>query len=296
MINLHTKVFAQNITPNTFIGGVAKTGGTGVDAVINTPYLLANRLAIDVNRITGFKVLGDDIQCRISGAYIFPPDIFILSSNITYYKDTGGIANSYFQIGAGTRAFTQCQNIREIKLSGCVYVHESFAQRCPKLDVLEMPNLANVGNQPFWGNPKLTYTYFPLLVGLEGANWMYMNNSTMIEAENPNINKLYGSHYSGCVKLERAIHDQALSVGQLAFNNCSSIDLISLKKAKSMVATSTPQYVFNNIKTGCLIKVNDFLRTSKTGGLPDDNLTYAKDIRGATVEFYDDAGNYVSTL
>lgn len=74
---------------NTFIGGVAP--------MINTESALATRLGISVSRITLFKVVGSNIECRISGSYQL---IQTFSSNdvnqVKYYIDQDGLV---FTIG-----------------------------------------------------------------------------------------------------------------------------------------------------------------------------------------------------
>ena len=53
---------------NTFIGGVAST--------ITTSGALATKLGIASNRITNFKIVGSDIECRIIGAYSIPAEAY----------------------------------------------------------------------------------------------------------------------------------------------------------------------------------------------------------------------------
>jgi len=64
---------------NTFIGGVAST--------ITTSGALATKLGIASNRITNFKIVGSDIECRISGSYAIPNSAFQDNTDITYYRD-----------------------------------------------------------------------------------------------------------------------------------------------------------------------------------------------------------------
>ena len=52
---------------------------------------------------------------------------------------------------------------------------------------------------------------------------------------------------------------------------------------------------FLEINIGCVIEANIYLATANAGGA-DVDLLYAKNTRGCTVNFYDDLGNYVSTL
>lgn len=62
-----------------------------------------------------------------------------------------------------------------------------------------------------------------------------------------------------------------------------------------MPSYSNRSNMFDNLKTGCKIEANIFLATANAGAV-DAGLDYAKTTRGAIVDFYDDAGNYVSTL
>jgi hypothetical protein len=84
-------------------------------------------------------------------------------------------------------------------------------------------------------------------------------------------------------------------VGQ-CFENMASVTLIDIKKCKIIGGTSnTDIQAFLNIKSGCVINVNDTLRDINSGSAHPD-LVYAKTSRLAIVNFYDDSGNYVSTL
>lgn len=90
-----------------------------------------------------------------------------------------------------------------------------------------------------------------------------------------------------------------LNPSQLFINN-TSMELISYKKLKSYGNPAMPTNSGNDsgflaLKTGCTIETNIFMRTANAGA-PHNAFVYAKNSRGAIVKFYDDAGNYVSTL
>ena len=95
---LATTVYAhQKYKPNTFIGGIAKLGGTGVNAPINTTALLATKLGIAENRIRAFKVVGDDVEFYIKDNYAVTAfgavNAVDANQNITYYYDYEGKVN-----------------------------------------------------------------------------------------------------------------------------------------------------------------------------------------------------------
>ncbi|MFB9055051.1 leucine-rich repeat domain-containing protein [Formosa undariae] len=87
----------------------------------------------------------------------------------------------------------------------------------------------------------------------------------------------------------------ATSVEYGAFAESSNATEINIIKSLTLGNNTGDNIVFFNIKTGCLIRVNIALATNNLGGA-DGDLIYAKDTRGCTIEFYDDAGDYVSTL
>lgn len=80
------------------------------------------------------------------------------------------------------------------------------------------------------------------------------------------------------------------------FRGLSSCNLISMKKLKTLGDPSTSNSsTFQALKMGCTIEVNEFMATSNAGNA-DATLVWVKANRSAVVEFYDDNGDYVSTL
>lgn len=80
------------------------------------------------------------------------------------------------------------------------------------------------------------------------------------------------------------------------FRGLSLCELISMKKLKTLGdATTVDTSTFLNLKLNCTIQVHEDMSTSNAGNA-NATLQWAKTNRSATVEFYDDAGNYVSTL
>lgn len=80
------------------------------------------------------------------------------------------------------------------------------------------------------------------------------------------------------------------------FAGCGQIRIIDMRKCKEIgTSPSVDSSAFSIIKSGCVINVNLFLKTSNAGS-PDVDIQYAKTSRSATINFYDDNGIYHSTL
>ncbi|CDF80557.1 hypothetical protein BN863_28450 [Formosa agariphila KMM 3901] len=86
---------------------------------------------------------------------------------------------------------------------------------------------------------------------------------------------------------------EAILSGNLTFYDFNTN--LTAKKLKQAGPTVGDDTMFTNASGNRTIKVHEFLATSN-GGLADEDLQYLKDSRGYTVEFYDDNGDYVSTL
>ena len=363
MLNIHTKVFAQNVIPNTLIGGIAKLGGTGVNAPIDSKALLATKLGIASNRITGFKVIGNNIQCRIKGNYIIPAYAFggtVLADgnqNITYYRDEDALVTAI-----GGWSFGYCQQLEVVKFLGMTInlsLNYSF-QYCTKLysaqfswntlstltggsssfrntiiTSLDIPNVVTIGWFGGFQGTKISYLNAPklktittlcfgsiqTLVNVDLPKWealtvgeqsVFSNCYNLETASIPLVYNLPASTFQGCSKLHTLTHSHFTALGSHSLrgnkitnfiaNNVTNVGdtvfqeatmtLIELKKCISMGASGN---CFNLANTGFTIRTNIFLATSN-GGSADVNLANAKTLKGATVEFYDNTGTYVSTL
>ena len=288
----NTMKWSQNITPNTLIGGIAKTGGTGVNAPIDTPYKLAQKLLINVNRITGFKIIFDDVSCRIRGTYTLPPRVFgtdtvgQVNENITYYHDIDNLC-TYVDRGS----FSKLPNLKRLTLNGLLNSGIDWVINNPELEELYINSCitlskdvnAGVG----YGCPKL-HTFSAN--SATSYNGYYLLKGTKVpEVILPNIVSFRDSTTGNVIINE-------------AFMNMTMVTLIDLRKLESFQRVSGVDAhadkafrIFQGIKTGCVIKVRDVLATLNAGSPPPD-LLYAKNSRGAIIELYDSSGNYVSTL
>ena len=143
-----------NPTANTFIGGVSST--------ISTPALLATKLGISGSRISNFKVVGSDIQCRISGSYAIPGYSFYFISSpyapASYYKDIDGLVTSVgywaFYYGGSNGALTS-----DIEFKNAITLAASVFSTGGKRILLKNAN--TIGNACFYGSSTLEVIYIP---------------------------------------------------------------------------------------------------------------------------------------
>lgn len=148
--------------PNTFIGGIAKTGGTGVNAPIDTPYKLSQKLGIAVNRITGFKVIEDDVECRIRGGYYLKDQAFGASTsvnsnkNITNFYDEDDLIHT---IGGYAFSFT---NLTDFKIEGATFIRYACFDGS-KITSANLPLVTNSENLTFRNCKQLTTLNIPLI-------------------------------------------------------------------------------------------------------------------------------------
>ncbi|MCV2487675.1 leucine-rich repeat domain-containing protein [Flavobacterium sp. SH_e] len=152
----------QKVKSNTFIGGVADT--------INTPSLLASKLGINVSRIKGFKIVGLDIQCQITGNYTAGG--FANDTSITYFHDLDGLVSSVILGG-----FQYATNLTSVKIKNATILNsfcfrgtaligqdcdfssitlaniEAFNLLVPTSNSkISLPNLISIGSNAFSGH------------------------------------------------------------------------------------------------------------------------------------------------
>lgn len=124
---------------NTFIGGI----GTS----LNTEALLAAKLGISSSRILGFKVVGTNVECYISGTYTIASSAFRYNNEITYYEDTGSIATSI-----ENQAFRGGTNLQYVRLPAVTSIGEYQFDSSPNLTEIYLPNLTGtIGFSTFSG-------------------------------------------------------------------------------------------------------------------------------------------------
>jgi hypothetical protein len=139
---INSYVFAPpiDLSTNTEIGGVA--------SAINTPALLASKLAIDVNRITNFQIVGSDIKCKITGSYAMPISCWGVSP-ITYYRDNDNLVTSLL-----LNSFRSNSNLPKIEFNGvltCGGYQTSYSQ----IGDIILPNCTVINDYAFFD----TYNY-----------------------------------------------------------------------------------------------------------------------------------------
>lgn len=101
---------------NTFIGGVAST--------ITTSGALATKLAIASNRITNFKIVGSNIECRISGSYVMTENCWNGDTSIIYYYDKDGLVSNLLNF-----SFANTPNLKRLEFKGVINLTGGYIVR-----------------------------------------------------------------------------------------------------------------------------------------------------------------------
>lgn len=158
----------QNFKANTFIGGVS--------ASIGTAAALATKLQISTGRISNFKVVGNDIQCKISGGiYAIPGNCFRDDSTITYYNDSKGLVTNILAQG-----FRSCVNLTYVNFPN-VTVLESYVFEGAKLSgVIDFPKLTNVGTNVLVSMTGLCTINMPVVTKLGGNTLFYISTDSTL--------------------------------------------------------------------------------------------------------------------
>lgn len=138
---------------------------------------------------------------------------------------------------------------------------------------VSLPNLTHLKGFDFYNCTYLTQLYLPSLTTCIGTRFFYNIKVPIL-----NLPSLEYVEYQ-----------------TVSFRGLTLTTEINMKKLKTLGDASTHNDCFTALKTGCYIRVNVFMATSNSGA-PHAALVWAKANRAAIVEFYDDAGNYVSTL
>ncbi|KQX15322.1 LamG-like jellyroll fold domain-containing protein [Flavobacterium sp. Root420] len=181
MGGLRKTVFAKTkYKINTYIGGIG--------IVYNTPSLLANKLAININSIKNFKVTNGNISCSIINTYNIPNDCFQNSavglSSPTYYYDIEGKVTTI-----KANAFYNSRNTSRYYF----------------------PNVTSIGATCFYnanfGFPNINYQYFPKAIAI-GAN---ITTNEAIWANGRGLVKLFINDYLKTVN--NGNPDQDLVIG-----------------------------------------------------------------------------------
>lgn len=288
---------------NTIIGGVAGT--------ISTKSALATKLGISESIITRFEIVGSDVHCNISSNYTLPNNCFDHDATITSYIDYDGkmyvptIVRNFFQYSTIEYLYlasatilpscSYCYNLTEIYAPNVVKLESGAVRNCTALTIMNVGLLTYIDGYAM--NYIIATPDISPDVAFYGTNPIAYTKYVHLEFNMTSLPQSPFTNLSLCksIKLPNLV---TVTNNNSFFANWSSVELIevmALKTFGSAVYSNANNTGFPGIKMGCLIKANIHMATANAGN-PHQAFLYAKNTRGATVEFYDDAGNYVSTL
>lgn len=153
---------------NTFIGGVS--------ASIGTASALAAKLQISASRVSNFKVVGNNIQCKIlGGSYTIPILCFRNDSTITYYNDPMGLV-TYIQ----SQGLRYCTNLTYVNFPNVV-VFESYVLENAKLTgTIDFPKLTTLGTMTLYFMTGLCTINMPAVTALGGNTFFGINTDSTL--------------------------------------------------------------------------------------------------------------------
>lgn len=266
---------------NTIINGI---GGS-----ITTKAVLASKLGISVNLIRRFHIIENDVHATIIGDYSPIYRSFSGYVNLVSYNDiTGLIKTINYQVfdqssiqsinipsceSMNGAVMTNCELLTTVNCPALKIIGSAF-NGCLALNSITTANVEEIGYRAFQGT-KIPIMSFPKLRILNGSGVFYNCTAT--------------------TQLLLPIIEEISTLSEV-FRAMSSAVLISMRKLKVFgdpaVAVAN---CFGNLKTNCTIEVNIVLLTANAGS-PNATILWAKTNRSAIVKFYDDDGNYISTL
>ncbi len=166
-------------------------------------------------------------------------------------------------------------------VSGVVVSAGSYSLRNTQLTELVLPKLESTNNVSIGYNTKLTIINLPVLRVY--GHQALRGNSAATEIYAVNVEEI------GTVA----------TTGSNDLSELTSLNILDLRKLKVYNNPATgyggSTSGFSFLKTGCEIRVHIALATANNGAV-NESLRWAKNLRSAIVKFYDDNGNYISTL
>jgi hypothetical protein len=223
----------------------------------------------------------------------------------------------------GNYAFHGCSKLNNLNLPSMVTVGTFSFFNCTGLLSFNFPKVTTIGIFTFYGCSLLSNIDCPLLTTLSDA--LLQKCVSLTSVNFPNVTSMNSRVFNGDVLLETINLPELLTITMTSFQNetlacfnsvkasvlsfpkltgitgaytfygTTNTGIIYIPKCNTLGNTAGFDQLFNYLKTGCSITVNIALQTNNSGA-PDGDLLYAKNTRNAIINFYDDAGNYVTTL
>lgn len=227
-----------------------------VNVGINTPYKLAVNLKCDVADISSFKIVGNVIHCRMKR---FKPNTATTGfSELVRQNLTFWIEDSKFYNELSNGVFMNCTALKELQMKHTMWMGGYPKISNTQLERLDLPTLVTTySNQSAISNNKLKYITVPNLVEIKGNGEDFAYNPNLEVFDAKNLRKI-NQEYQGQV---RDVH----------FNGTGKIG-------------------------NCVYKVHIDLKTSAPDGGLNLNLRKVWRDRQARIEFYNDSGNFVSSV
>ena len=279
--------------PNTFIGGIG--------AVTNTASLLAIKLGLSVANIKSFKVeaVTNNVSCYISTTYILGNNAFYNNSDITYFRDEAGLV-----LQTNYRCFGSAVNLIEVNLPNTINLGSSSFYSCTGLVTVSAPSAEAIGPYAFYNADSMVTINLPSATTVD--LWSFKGcallqtillpecitaNGTEVFSTNPNLTTLdlsklqtiasWGA-FLNCTALVTVNLPELLSMNNTTFQNCSSLEVLSMPKLTTFGTSVGANAMWYLTKSGFTLTVPSALATVNAGA-PDGDITAAINDKAATI-------------
>lgn len=256
--------------PNVILKGFA-TAIPDKSTLQNIFYFTPNNLP---RIVRGFKIIGDDVYFQTINTFGKAQDGYYFNGNndIKEFIDL----DSFFMSIPNHSFFANTPNFTKFIANGMINMaHSVFLNSAVKH--VEINSLTTINQHTFRDAIDLSFFKADSLItlghrALEGCGLSTVNL--------PNLENIIG-----------------YNIGETSrsFANMPNVTEINIRKCKNIGGTpSIYVEAFSGIKLGCVININDFMKTVNDGEIHPD-LLYAYTSRNATINFYDDNGDFVET-
>lgn len=196
------------IPPNTFIGGVGSS--------LSTKNVLATKLGIAPTRIKSFRIVNDEVQAFIKGAYEIMTNTFMDDHTITHYKDNDRLVK---RINNG--AFANCSNLETLELYGVLDMSSGGSSKISNTKVVHLyfPEMNSISGNISIENNLLLKTFDAPIATLIPQNSVLRNNPSLEYINIPNVKSQIGftvlnnNTFDGCkVGCVINVHSSMMSI------------------------------------------------------------------------------------
>ena len=270
------------------------TDGTNVSAYINSSYILNFQILKLNTEITYFE----DLEAKVT--YV-DREAFSRCNNLEYVTFTGltlpliGIYQTFYvcsklnsininipytSFELGFARACSLFSINSLNISNVTNISQDAFRDTNVNGSLNLPECISIGYGAFYSAKIIGALNLPKCTSIDAYG--FYNNTSITSINAPLLEVIDTLTFSGLSVINYNLPELTTINGNFSFINNFSVETIYMPKCTKIGDTIGDNEVFKDIKLGCTITVDASLETVN-GGLPDGDLVYARDVRGATI-------------